>query len=67
MELAEAILLGAVLWLKLGAEAIGALLVGCGIVVGVYRLVRLGEVPRRPCAADDGIGRSVYGRPTMNN
>ena len=47
MEAVESILTTAVLWLKLGAEAISALLVAAGIVVGVYRLIILGEVPTR--------------------
>ena len=36
MEAAEAILTGAVLWLKLGAEAVSAVLVGVGMVATVY-------------------------------
>ena len=47
METFEAILTGAVLWLKLGAEATSAVLVGAGMVIAVYQIVRLGEAPSR--------------------
>ena len=47
MEAAEAILTGAVLWLKLGAEAVSAVLVGVGMVATVYEAVRLREARTR--------------------
>ena len=47
METVEAILTTAVLWLKLGAEATSAVLVGVGMVIALYQLVRLGEAPTR--------------------
>ena len=47
MEAVEGVLTSVVLWLRLGAEAISTVLVGIGIVIGTYRLVRLGEVPTR--------------------
>ena len=47
MEAFEAVLTGTVLWLKLGAEATSALLVGVGMVIAIYQMVRLGEAPSR--------------------
>ncbi len=38
-ELTEAVVVGAVQWIRLGVELIGALIVACGVVVSAVRVV----------------------------
>ena len=41
----EEVVVNAVLWLKLGVEAIGALFIGIGVVAGLYQFVRANFPP----------------------